>query len=180
MRGQCQRLAVLLVLMLVACSSPPASPAPIVAPNATVEALQARVESLSAELSRVQPSPLPIVVESLLPAVAQEILPTAEPAESIEMFAAEEPEPEPEPTATPRPTAEPTPLPSPTAFPTRTVRPTAVPDATPCRPGQIKANKSSKIYHVPGGASYSRTVNAVECFDTEDQAAAAGYRKARN
>jgi methylphosphotriester-DNA--protein-cysteine methyltransferase len=55
-----------------------------------------------------------------------------------------------------------------------------VADSEPCRLGQVKGNRSSRIYHVPGGASYPRTVTNVQCFDTEDQALAAGYRKARN
>lgn len=44
---------------------------------------------------------------------------------------------------------------------------------------KIKGNISSskeKIYHVPGGMFYDRT-KAEECFNTEDQARAAGYRK---
>jgi hypothetical protein len=44
--------------------------------------------------------------------------------------------------------------------------------------GKIKGNigSSGKIYHMPGGAFYDRT-SAEECFDTEAQAKAAGYRK---
>lgn len=63
--------------------------------------------------------------------------------------------------------------------------PTAVPlykvpqsDAAsePCRIGQIKGNRNSMIYHVPGGAYYARTYANVQCFDTERQAINAGYR----
>ncbi|MEW6660864.1 MAG: thermonuclease family protein [Bacillota bacterium] len=45
----------------------------------------------------------------------------------------------------------------------------------------IKGNISSsgeKIYHVPGGAFYDRTV-AEELFATEEEAVAAGYRKSK-
>jgi len=44
--------------------------------------------------------------------------------------------------------------------------------------GKIKGNVSSSgmIYHVPGGSFYDRT-NAEMCFDTEEQARAAGFRK---
>ena len=45
--------------------------------------------------------------------------------------------------------------------------------------GEIKGNinsKGEKIYHVPGGAYYDRTV-AEEWFKTEEEAQAAGYRK---
>lgn len=39
----------------------------------------------------------------------------------------------------------------------------------------IKGSKS-KIYHLKGGAFYERT-NAAQCFNTEAEAQAAGYRK---
>ena len=42
----------------------------------------------------------------------------------------------------------------------------------------IKGNASSMIYHVPGGAFYSRT-NPEKCFSTESAAKAAGYRKSK-
>lgn len=44
--------------------------------------------------------------------------------------------------------------------------------------GKIKGNigSSGMIYHVPGGAFYDRT-QAEQCFDTEAQAQAAGFRK---
>jgi micrococcal nuclease len=47
--------------------------------------------------------------------------------------------------------------------------------------GKIKGNinsKGEKIYHVPGGYYYEKTV-AEELFDTEAQAQAAGYRKSQ-
>ncbi|MSP12798.1 MAG: hypothetical protein EXR62_07555 [Chloroflexi bacterium] len=49
----------------------------------------------------------------------------------------------------------------------------------PCQPGQIKGNRASKIYHLPGMRSYASTAVNVQCFDTEEQAKAAGYRKAQ-
>ena len=43
----------------------------------------------------------------------------------------------------------------------------------------VKANPDSMIYHVPGGASYSRTTNArVQCFVSRTAAETAGYRAA--
>ena len=46
--------------------------------------------------------------------------------------------------------------------------------------GKIKGNKSSMIYHVPGGASYDKiSANNVVYFDTEQDAINAGYRKAK-
>lgn len=42
----------------------------------------------------------------------------------------------------------------------------------------IKGNASSMIYHLPGGAFYSRT-NPEDCFRTEADARAAGYRRSQ-
>ena len=42
----------------------------------------------------------------------------------------------------------------------------------------IKGNQSSGIYHVPGGQFYGRT-NPEECFASESDAQAAGYRKSQ-
>lgn len=55
------------------------------------------------------------------------------------------------------------------------------PTSTPTNHGLIKGNISStgeKIYHVPGGAYYDKTV-AEEWFYTEEEAQAAGYRKSQ-
>lgn len=46
--------------------------------------------------------------------------------------------------------------------------------------GKIKGNKKSKIYHVPGGASYNKiSVKNVVYFNSEEEAQAAGYRRAQ-
>lgn len=48
-----------------------------------------------------------------------------------------------------------------------------------CPPGYpIKANSSSKIFHVPGGRSYDRTVPD-RCYAGEADASADGYRRAQ-
>lgn len=46
--------------------------------------------------------------------------------------------------------------------------------------GKIKGNISSKarIYHVPGGAFYKRTIPEI-CFASEKEAQAAGFRKSK-
>ena len=43
----------------------------------------------------------------------------------------------------------------------------------------IKGNvsKSSKIYHMPGGQFYDRITKPEECFENEQDAALAGYKK---
>ncbi len=80
-------------------------------------------------------------------------------------------------------TIMPTPL-SPAATPTATPFTSSTPtssenDSYPCKEGQIKGNRNSMIYHVPEGASYAKTYKNVECFDTEGEAKAAGYIKAK-
>lgn len=42
--------------------------------------------------------------------------------------------------------------------------------------GKIKGS-SSKIYHLPNGAFYDRTTKPVICFETENEARAAGFRQ---
>lgn len=51
--------------------------------------------------------------------------------------------------------------------------------ALPCLPKQMKGNRESKIFHAPDQRDYARTRENVECFDTEEAARAAGYRKAQ-
>lgn len=52
--------------------------------------------------------------------------------------------------------------------------------AFPCKPGQIKANPRTMIYHPPDGAYYAITKNSdVQCFDTAEAVEAAGFRKAK-
>ena len=49
----------------------------------------------------------------------------------------------------------------------------------PCTEGQIKGNRDSKKYHVPGGQFYAKTYEGVECFDSEAAAQAAGYVRSK-
>lgn len=91
------------------------------------------------------------------------------------------------------------PLPTPTSVPPTVARvpptPTPIPQAAPpprsvpgsggyaCPPGYpIKGNQTSStgewIYHVPGGQYYDRT-KPEECFMTEADAQAAGYRRSK-
>jgi endonuclease YncB( thermonuclease family) len=52
-------------------------------------------------------------------------------------------------------------------------------ESYPCAVNQIKGNLNSKIYHVPGGASYAKTTANVQCFNTEAEAITAGFRRAQ-
>lgn len=101
------------------------------------------------------------------------------------------------PTRTPAPSA--TPRPTATARPSATARPTADPAvqqatqaafqtsqaereaarAFPCRPGQVKGNRNSGIYHTSIGADYAETQENVQCLDTAAEAEAAGFRASR-
>jgi len=146
-------------VVIVGCSVPAPTPQ---ATNPTVEALNAQVVALNRQLEQLQPSPEPAATQAPTPTPVPTVEPTEEPTAT----------PEPEPTAAPEPT--------PRVFPTRTPRPILASDAAPCSLGQIKGNRNSKIYHVPGGGSYSQTKANVECFATEAAAQAAGYRRARN
>ena len=49
---------------------------------------------------------------------------------------------------------------------------------TSCK-GKIKGNANSKIYHLPGGAYYDKTVDNIVWFCTEEEAQKAGYRKSK-
>jgi hypothetical protein len=83
------------------------------------------------------------------------------------------------------PTIQKTPAPTPNQIPSTTPATSgamvkSTPQSTKEIDLRIKGNRNSMIYHLPGCASYSRTKNNVEWFKTEEEAQAAGYRKARN
>lgn len=65
------------------------------------------------------------------------------------------------------------------ALPTRAPTPRVqTAGSAPCLSGQIKANRESDIYHTPAQRDYERTQANVACFDTVEQARAAGFRPA--
>lgn len=113
------------------------------------------------------------------PAPTRTTAPTGTPAPT----ATPRPSETPRPTPTERPTSTPRP-PTPTIDPTRvagvqaTRQAIASVGAAPCAVGQIKANRNSGIFHAPGQRQYEITQENVQCFDTESEARAAGYRKA--
>jgi micrococcal nuclease len=78
----------------------------------------------------------------------------------------------------PRPSLEPTPTPPPPPSSSSGRGGSSPPVSGNACPSEapIKGNQSG-IYHVPGGQSYDRT-NPEECFASEEEAQAAGYRKA--
>lgn len=51
----------------------------------------------------------------------------------------------------------------------------AIPNSATLGECNIKGSKS-KTYHMPGGSFYDRT-SAAQCFETEEEAVAAGYKK---
>lgn len=76
--------------------------------------------------------------------------------------------------APPQPTTVPV-APAEPAFTGKTVDP----PWWPCAEGQIKGNRDSGKYHVPGGQFYDKTYEGVECFNTEAEAEAAGYVRSK-
>lgn len=63
-----------------------------------------------------------------------------------------------------------------TSIPTATM--TDADRAYPCQINQIKGNPDSMIYHIPSGRWYASTRNSrIVCFDSEQEAIQAGYRK---
>jgi hypothetical protein len=160
-------LPALAAAWLCACAQPAAPATPTPDPNIAPLVDPTQMQSIMDQLQQL---------ERMLNATAQPLLGTVVP-ESPEPT--ETPEPA-EPAAAVEPPLAPQQVSAAAVFPTRTPRPLLASDAQPCQPGQIKANRSSKIFHIPGGGSYARTVNNVICYDTESDAEAAGYRKARN
>jgi hypothetical protein len=49
----------------------------------------------------------------------------------------------------------------------------------PCAQGQTKGNLNSMVYHWPGARDYAKTYANVQCFNTSDEATAAGFRAAK-
>ncbi|GEM_PF-3207407 len=87
----------------------------------------------------------------------------------------------PPPTATAPP---PTPTPTLTLTPTPSVRPRLInneidPPWWPCSSGQVKVTRKLGIYHMPEQSGYRRAFVSIDCFDSEQAAIAAGYRRAQ-
>lgn len=69
--------------------------------------------------------------------------------------------------------------PAPAPAPKPTPKPAPAPRG-PVGQGHIKGNRKSHIYHLPGGASYNKiSPKNIVYFETEAQAQAAGYRRAK-
>jgi hypothetical protein len=49
----------------------------------------------------------------------------------------------------------------------------------PCSPGEIKVTRKLGIYHTPDQPGYTRVFVSIDCFDSEQAAIAAGYRRAQ-
>lgn len=71
------------------------------------------------------------------------------------------------------------PEPTPPATPPFNDKGEVEPACWPCQEGQIKGNRDSKKYHVPGGRFYAKTYEGIDCFDTEEEAQQAGYTKSK-
>jgi outer membrane biosynthesis protein TonB len=155
---------------LVATNTPTLAPTNTLQPTNTPEATAPPPPSATpAPASTEIPSPTP---EPATTTPETRIVPTDIPAPA--------PSATPAPTTKPKPTAKPVPAIAPTAKPASAPIPPAVDvGAAPCQPGQIKGNRNSGIYHAPGQRDYGKTQANVECFNTEAEAQAAGYRRAK-
>jgi hypothetical protein len=49
----------------------------------------------------------------------------------------------------------------------------------PCSSGQVKVSRKLGIYHTPEQPGYRRAFVSIDCFDSEQAAIAAGYRRAQ-
>lgn len=185
------------VALMIWLAEPWAASTPSPTPNSPVSL--ARVD-MATILSTATPAPQAtltkqatrtprLVAPTRAPQPTQEPQPSAtqEPTQTPQPSATEQPTRTPEPTWTSLPTL--TPIPTLTPFPSfevPTPRPPGNPVFTgetvdppwwPCIERQIKGNRNSKIYHAPTGRFYDRTYDDVECFNTEEAAEAAGYRR---
>ena len=147
---------ILVVILLLACTSPPATvvPSPTTAPTATAEPtpdIPATVEAAMATTREAEPTDIPT------PTSTPEPTSTPTPTSTPEPTATAVPTPTPEPTATPTPAPTPTPTPTatpaataiPEPTPTPTVRPTATPRPTPSVQ-QMVAMASDSVIQIGG------------------------------
>jgi len=171
----CFALGALIMIVWLVDRGRPRTAAPVPPTIAAVAALPSDAPLPTERATATdEPTIAPTVAQLVLTAAPR---PTAEATATAtaERIATAEPTIEPAtvelaPTETPAPT-----IAAPKSTPT--INPAA--DSYPCRAGQIKGNRDTNIYHVPGQATYARTRNNVACFDTEADALSAGYHKAQ-
>lgn len=186
----------LMAVVLSACGSAPALEAPkknvpltIVAPTFTILA-DTSTPTAAPTATTVPPTvspthtPAPTKTQAPLvkPSSTQSVKPTAavKPTKAVPATAIPAPEVVVQPTVVVNPTEPP---PAPTAS-TGGGGPGFLggkvdPAWWPCTQGQIKGNLNSMIYHWPTARDYARTYANVQCFNTEDEALAAGFRRAK-
>lgn len=112
--------------------------------------------------------------------------PSDEPPPTEEPTAAPTDEPPPAEPTGPPPTEEPPPMPPTEAPPpppsghnaSLAEAPPANQPWLPCAQGQFKANAESGVFHAPNQRDYRRTFANVVCYNTAEEARAAGYRQA--
>jgi hypothetical protein len=176
-RGKALSIIVGLFLILFACACP-------------VAVFQMAGEAIGLLPTRTA-TPVPTATSTPVPTDTPEPTNTPGPTDTLSPTAPVSPTTTETPTNVPTPTSITPPTasvatstPPPTSAPSGSDNPTFSGDVVdpswwPCQQGQIKANRNSGIYHVPGGAFYARTYENVECFNTEANAQAAGYRRAQ-
>ena len=175
-------------VLVTATSTPPATPGPGAAllpthayrPPAAIEFDPQEVApSATPSPSTASPSPAPPAPPVPVPPANPGAIPPA-PAATIAPLLIT---PTPLPVSEPESTIEDVPTPTPTVFLTPTTRPRIInnqiePPWWPCEQGQIKGLEKLNVYYVEGHAGYTRTFIGIVCFNTEEDAQAAGYRRA--
>ncbi len=190
-----RHLVLVFLLVLSACGSAPTVPAVNVAATQTRAAelaTHARIEQLAtiaavasdAAATRTAEAALPTATPTPNPRVEQLATITAIQSQAAATQTVEAalrpPTPAPAPTATPTPKPAP-PTPTPTPIASNPVGGVPGPGGYSCQfgypiKGNLTTSSGDMIYHVPGGQYYDRTI-AEECFATEADAQAAGYRR---
>ncbi len=144
-------------------------------PAATPTLTQVNSSVVAPTATTIPPTAAILPTATPIPPTATALPPTATPIPPTATFVPATATKAP-PTATP-PAAAP---PAATAAPRVPAQPPSSADSYPCLVGQIKGNHDSGIYHMPGQRFYSITRNAtVRCYDTEEQAQAAGLRRSK-
>lgn len=151
-------------------AAPTRAPSPTTVPTA-------QPEPTAAPSATARPTQAPTAPPTQAPTVKATAEPTVRP--TVKAIQAPTAAPAPKPTVAP-----PAPAPAPTAAPPVHRDPVFTnnevdPPWWPCLEGQIKGNRDSKKYHVPGGQFYARTYEGVDCFDSAAAAEAAGFVRSK-
>lgn len=173
-----------IVILLALCGSclpdsdegdTPAEPTTAVQPLLDIPEEEPQVEA-----TEVPPTEAAVPTDTDEPPTATDE-PTDEPPAATDVPPTDPPAPtEAQPTVAPPPTEAAPPPAQSGAVSDLSERPPDAEPWLPCARGQIKGNRNTMIFHVPGGSHYQRTFKNVWCFNSADEARAAGYVQSGN